>query len=265
VPSRGIGYRCRWPVGLNRLPLRMAETVSAFLTAEWRFLAMLTFPVDPSLLQPFVPRGTEIDTHDGRSLISLVGFRFLRTRVLGYRVPFHQDFDEVNLRFYVRREVRGELRRGVTFIREIVPRRLIAFVARLVYNEPYIALPMQSEVAPGPRPNRVRYAWRSARGWQHLALITEDELASRAGQSDVTFITDHQWGYSRQRDGTTLEYRVEHPPWRVWIGAQPEVMGDLGVVYGSALGSAIAGAPVSALLAEGSPVTVYRPLALTAP
>ena len=98
----------------------MGDTARTFLTAEWRYLAMVTFETEPALLRPFVPRGTELDTYDGRALLSLVGFRFLRTRVLGCRVPFHHDFEEVNLRLYVRREVHGELRRGVTFIREIV-------------------------------------------------------------------------------------------------------------------------------------------------
>lgn len=242
----------------------MAKGTPAFLTAEWRHLALLTFEADPTLLRPFVPRGTELDTHNGRPLISLVGFRFLRARVLGCRVPLHQDFDEVNLRLYVRREVGGELRRGVTFIREIVPRRLIALVARLAYNEPYIALPMHSDVPTGGTPSRVRYTWRISGGWQHLAVTAQGFPVLRDGHEDVRFITDHEWGYSRQRDGSTLEYRVEHQPWRVWIGAQPEVRGDLGVLYGAALGDAIARAPASALFAEGSRVTVFRPLPLSA-
>lgn len=242
----------------------MADTSPAFLTAEWRHLGILTFQADPRLLLPFVPRGTELDTHNGRSFVSLVGFRFLRTRVLGCRVPLHQDFDEVNLRFYVRREARGELRRGVTFIREIVPRRLIAWVARLAYNEPYIALPMESEVPTGATPTRVRYAWRISGSWQHLAVTARGSAVPRDGHEDFRFITDHEWGYSRQRDGSTLEYRVQHPPWRVWIGTQPEVRGDLGLLYGAALAAALAGEPASALVAEGSPVTVFRPRPLIA-
>lgn len=241
------------------------EGTRVFLTAEWRYLAMLTFEADAALLKPRVPRGTELDTHDGRTLISLVGFRFLRTRVLGFRVPFHQDFDEVNLRFYVRREVDGELRRGVTFIREIVPRHLIAFVARLAYNEPYVTLPMRSDVPPptaaGSAPFRVKYSWKTAAGWQHVALTAQGPPAFPDRHGEATFITDHPWGYGRRRDGSTLEYRVEHPAWRVWTGAQPEVGGDMRVLHGAGLGDALARAPVSALLAEGSPVTVGRPRA----
>lgn len=243
----------------------MSETNPVFLTAEWRHLAMLTFHAEPAVLRPFVPQGTELDTHNGEALISLVGFRFLSTRVLGCRVPLHRDFDEVNLRTYVRREVRGELRRGVTFIREIVPRRLIAFVARLAYNEPYIALPMQSDVPTGPTLSRVRYAWRTSREWQHLAVTPMGSPVLSSTDAEVTFITDHQWGYSRQRDGSTLEYRVEHQPWRIWLGAQPEVKGEVGGLCGATLVGAMAGTPVSALLADGSPVSVFRPMALPNP
>jgi len=228
-------------------------------------LAMLTFEADQKVLRPFVPRGTELDAHNGRALMSLVGFRFLRTRVLGCRVPFHQDFDEVNLRFYVRREVGGVLRRGVTFIREIVPRRLIAWVARLAYNEPYIALPMESDVQVGATPARVRYAWKASEGWQHLALTAQGSPCLPEPDTEARFITHHQWGYSRQRDGSTLEYRVEHDQWPIWTGAQPEVAGDMGTLYGDTLGELIATGAVSALFADGSPVTVFRPVPLVAP
>src|SRR5690348_18142677 len=99
------------------------------LTAEWRHLALLQYVVDPAVLLPLVPLGTELDSWEGRTLVSMVGFRFLRVRVLGASILFHTDFDEVNLRFYVRRRVAEGWRRGVVFVREIVPRRAVALVA----------------------------------------------------------------------------------------------------------------------------------------
>src|SRR6185503_10439864 len=104
-------------------------------TAHWRFLMMLNYEVDPSVLHPLVPRGTELDTWHGRTYASVVGFLFLDTRVLGLAIPFHRDFEEVNLRFYVRRREAEAWRRGVVFIKEIVPRWAIATVARVAYNE----------------------------------------------------------------------------------------------------------------------------------
>jgi uncharacterized protein YqjF (DUF2071 family) len=238
-----------------------ADTARTFLTAEWRYLAMLTFDTEAALVRPFVPRGTELDTHDGRALLSLVGFRFLHTRVLGCRVPFHQDFDEVNLRCYVRREVKGELRRGVTFIREVVPRHLIAFVARSAYNEPYLTLRMHSDVPASPvaAPGRIRYAWRSSAGWQSLALTAVGAPRVPDPGTEQAFVSEHHWGYTRQRDGSTLEYRVEHAPWRVWVGGDAVVPGDTTAFYGSVFARSLSAAPTSVFLAEGSSVTVSRP------
>jgi len=121
-----------------------------FLTGEWRYLAMLNYRVEPALLEPLVPCGTTLDRWQGATYVSLVGFLFRDTRVLGAPIPLHRDFEEVNLRFYVSREVDGEMRRGVTFIREIVPRLAIATVARLAYNEPYVTLPMRHDIAAQP-------------------------------------------------------------------------------------------------------------------
>lgn len=235
------------------------DATRPFLTAAWRYLAILSFEVERTLLKPFVPRGTEIDTCDRRVLLSLVGFRFLNTRVRGLAIPFHINFDEVNLRFYVCREVRGELRRGVTFVREIVPRYAIARVARLIYNEPYVALPMRSEVptTSGATDFGVRYAWKGADGWGHLALSAAGTPAMPDKSSTSSFITEHHWGYTRQRDGSTSEYRVDHPPWRIWIGSNAEVSGGDTELFGHALGEALSVPPHSALLAEGSSVSVY--------
>src|SRR5947208_2670546 len=225
----------------------MGDTPRTFLTAEWCYLAMVTFETEPALLRPFVPRGTELDTHDGRALLSLVGFRFLRTRVLGCRVPFHHDFEEVKLRLYVRREVHGELRRGVAFIREIVPRRLIAFAARFAYNEPYVTLRMQSDVplAPVAAPGRIRYAWKTSAGWESLALTAVGALMLPNAATEYAFVSEHHWGYTRQRDGSTLEYRVEHPPWRGWVAAEAAVSGDMAALHGSAFGRSLSTLPTS--------------------
>jgi len=240
----------------------MAEHASTFLSAEWRYLAILTWEVEAWLLQPFVPRGTELDLRNGNAQMSLVGFRFLKTRVLGLSVPFHRDFDEVNLRFYVRRETAGEVRRGVVFIRELVPRHLIALVARAAYNEPYLALSMRSEtpVAATDATFRVRYEWLMNGRWQGMGLTAAGQPMLPRGRDDITFVADHEWGYTRQRDGSTIEYRVEHPLWSVWEGTKPEISPELSPLYGAALGAVLARPPKSALLADGSPVRVFRPV-----
>ena len=239
----------------------------AFLTAEWRYLVMLNYDVEPAVLHALVPRHTVLDLWNGRAMASVVGFRFLRTRVLGAPIPLHRNFDEVNLRFYVRHTTpEGEIRRGVVFVRELVPKVAIAMVARLAYNEPYWSVPMRSAVprAQVEDPGRVSYEWRTGARWQHLSAVASGKAALPASTSEESFITEHFWGYTRQRDGGTVEYEVHHPRWRVWAAAQPSLDADVPRLYGSSFARTLSAAPVSAFIAEGSPVTVYRPRRLGA-
>jgi uncharacterized protein YqjF (DUF2071 family) len=236
-----------------------------FLTAEWRHLAMLNYEIDPSVLMPHVPLGTELDSWDGRYLVSVVGFRFLNTRVFGIPIPFHRDFEEVNLRMYVRRKTEEGWRRGVVFIREIVPRAAIAFVARKVYNEPYIALPMGHRIEGGAGAVKsVEYTWRMAGRENRLKLTPRGVAQLLREGSEAEFITEHYWGYNAQRDGSTLEYRVEHPRWRVCEVADATLECDVAGLYGERFRGSLSRGPASAFLAEGSPVIVCRGVRLTA-
>ena len=230
-----------------------------FLVAQWRNLATLNYEVDPGLLLPFVPAGTELDRWDGKIFVSLVGFQFLKTRVFGIAIPFHTNFDEVNLRFYVRRRVEGEVRRGVVFIREIVPRWAITVVARTVYNENYVALPMSHEIrSVGGGGLAVAYRWRGGSDWSGIRLETAGEPKIANDGSHEQFITEHYWGYAAQPDGGCVEYRVEHPSWKVWNTRSAEFSGNVEHLYGIELAAALRGTPASALLTEGSQVTVMR-------
>ena len=222
---------------------------------------MVNYVVDPGVLRPLDPAGTELDLWQGRAYVSVVGFRFLKTRVLGVPVPFHRNFDEVNLRFYVRRRAGGEWRSGVAFVKEIVPRRAIAFVARVIYNENYVRLPMRSSVTiPGP----VRYEWWHAGAWESVSATVVGEPAVPGPDSEETFITEHYWGYARQPDGSTVEYGVEHPPWRVWRCEAPALAAQVSVLYGERFAPYLAGPPASVFVADGSPVTVRRGVRLVA-
>jgi uncharacterized protein len=223
-----------------------------FLTAEWRHLAMLNWGVDPGLLLPLVPAGTELDRHAGRCLVSVVGLRFLDTRVRGHRIPFHSDFDEVNLRFYVRRQVEDEVRRAVVFVRELVPLPAVAFTARLVYGERYSALPMRSRLGP----DDVEYRWRLRGRWQRLRADAAGPAALPGEGSEEEFVTEHYWGYATGRRGT-LEYRVEHAGWPVRRARRAELDCDSERLYGPGFAAALDGPPASAFLAAGSPVSVY--------
>jgi hypothetical protein len=230
-----------------------------FLTAAWRDLLMLNWPVDPALLAPHVPRGVALDRWAGETWVSIVAFRFLDTRVLGVPVPWHRDFDEANLRFYVRRDADDGPRRAVTFLRELVPRRAIAWTARLAYHEPYRAVPMRHARAATADGLRLEYAWRDGPRWTAVAARVTGAPAPLVDGSAEEFITEHYWGYTRQRDGGTVEYRVAHPRWRTWPAADVTLSGDLEPTYGPAFARALSGPPASAFVAEGSAVAASWP------
>ena len=230
-----------------------------FLTAEWRHLVLLNYQVDPELLHPYIPRGTELDYWNSKAFVSLVGFRFVNTKVFGVRIPYHSNFTEVNLRFYVRRREQGEVRRGVVFIREIVPRRAIAFVARTLYNENYIALPMAHEIRNVKDGSiSVSYRWRSGRHWSEMRFESQGNPEPLRNGSEEQFITEHYWGYAAQRDGGCVEYHVVHPSWNLWRAQHAEFIGDAEQLYGAAFAAMLSKKPSSAFLADGSPVTVLR-------
>jgi uncharacterized protein len=290
-----------------------------FLTAQWRYLAILNWQIDPGVLRPLLPPGLELDLHHGKAYVSMVGFQFLDARLLGLPIPFHRNFEEVNLRFYVLRRVGGQIRRGVVFVKEICPRWAVSSVARWVYNEQYVTLPMRHHVTieappeqhsplekrpcdgeelahpngfqshsidggraaslsptdgirppattsphlvPRPKGKRgaidVEYAWRRERAWHRLSLRASGAASPPPGGSLEEFVIEHYWAYTRQRDGGCVEYRVAHRPWHVWPVRTADLSADVEPLYGRELAEVIRREPVSAILADGSPVKVYR-------
>jgi uncharacterized protein YqjF (DUF2071 family) len=199
----------------------------------------------------------ELDKWNGKTFASLVGFLFVRTRVLGIVIPFHQNFEEVNLRFYTRRKTSSGWRRGVVFIKEIVPRWAIAAVARMVYGEKYISLPMRSQISRGPE-NQIEYGWRLGGEWNYLSAWTRGEAAPALPGSEEEFITEHYWGYASQRGGNTVEYQVEHPSWNVWQVQRCEAQVNIPALYGRQFLESLSAVPSSAFVADGSHVTVYQ-------
>lgn len=236
----------RGTVALPRIP---------FLTAEWRNLVMLNYAVDPALLQPYVPAGTALDSFDGKTYASLVGFEFNRTRLRGRAVPFHGAFEEVNLRFYVKR---GD-RRGVVFIKELVPKLAVAAIARLVFKENYQCVPMSHRFVTGPdgEPSEAEYSWGRGSGRCAMRIETGGEAFLPPDGSLGQFITEHYWGYARSASGS-LEYQVEHPRWLIKNARRAAFSGDASYLYGPELAKILRREPDSAFLAQGSGVTVFQ-------
>jgi uncharacterized protein len=235
-----------------------------FLTAAWRDLIMLSWAVDQRLLKAHLPRGVELDLWKGEALASVVAFRFEQVRVRGLAVPFHTAFPEVNLRFYVRRRTaEGEWRRGVVFVKELVPRAAIALVARKLYGEPYEALPMREAHVEGMaddegRPRRtLLYEWQRDGNWERVIALAADAPHPMRRGSTEEFIAEHYYGYTARGPRATREYRVAHPSWNVVPLAECFLEADIASLYGQPWVEPLTQAPVSTFLADGSAVEVY--------
>lgn len=240
-----------------------------FLTARWRWLAMVNYEVDPTLLRPYAPRGTELELFQGTCLVSMVGFLFDRTRILGrVPIPLHARFEEVNLRFYVERRIGDQTRRGVVFIKELVPSRSVTCVARSLFHENYQRVPMRhlitwKEPSSPQQGGRFVYRWQHQGDWSEFGCSTHGPLSELVPGSMAEFITEHYWGYSRRRDGSTLEYAVEHPRWRVWQAESSSLDTNIEAIYGAPFLRPLSAEPHSAFVAEGSPVMLYSGAAIT--
>jgi uncharacterized protein len=235
------------------MPSDLTRPSWSFLTARWTNVLLATFVVPPDLLSPRLPPGLELDLRDGHAFASLVCFDFLDTRVLGIPWPGFRNFSEVNLRFYVRH---GD-ERGVVFVREFVPQRLVAWMARTLYNEPYLATTMSSSVVDEPDRIRVEHRLTFA-GRTHTMSVVGGKPAYVPGPASAeTFFKEHHWGYGETRRARTLRYHVWHPVWAVYPVRDVHIDLDWNTVYGPEWAALQGATPVSTVLAVGSSIAVY--------
>lgn len=227
-----------------------------FLTAEWTNLVMANYEFDRKLLLQHLPAHTELDTHNGIDYISLVAFMFTNTKVLGIGFPFHRDFEEINLRFYVRFKDSGEWKRGVVFIKEIVPRFAIALIANTLYGEHYQTLKtahtwefLKDEIS-------LEYRWRFKNKWNHLRATGSKEKIPLLKGSEEEFIAEHYWGYTRVNALKMSEYEVKHPTWNIHPLKNYDIQCDFGALYGQEFTSLETAKPKSVFIADGSAISV---------
>lgn len=227
-----------------------------FLKAEWKNLALFNYEVDAEILEKYLPAGTEIDIWNNKCYVSLVGFMFKNTKVLGLKVPFHVDFEEVNLRFYVRRFENGEWKRGVVFIKEIVPKKAITFIANTLYQEHYETQKMRHEIIKNENTNTFIYQWKNDKKWNTIQLETANVLKEIEVDSEAKFITEHYFGYTKIDEQTTFEYEVQHPRWEQLEVLNHNIEIDFEKIYGNDFGFLQDTKPTSVFLAKGSKITV---------
>jgi uncharacterized protein YqjF (DUF2071 family) len=228
-----------------------------FLTAEWRKLLLLNYKVDKEVVLKYLPPFTELDDWHGKYYVSLVGFMFVNTKLRGYRIPFHGDFEEVNLRFYVKYNDGGIFKRGVVFIKEIVPKPAITFIANNLYGEHYQTLRMKHQWKVENNELHVSYAWKN-KSWHEMKVWTSLRPEPIAIGSEEEFITEHYWGYTKIKDALTSEYGVVHPRWEMYPIIDYEINVDFAATYGSNFDFLSHTKPNSVMLAEGSAIEVLN-------
>lgn len=227
-----------------------------FLKAEWRKLAIINYEINPQILLQYLPEGTELDFYKGKCYVSLVGFMFLNTKLMGIPVPFHRDFEEVNLRFYVKKKENGTWKRGVVFIKEIVPKPALSFIANSVYKENYHTLPMKNFIHEKEGELLIRYSWKD-KNWHSIEIKAESTQQPMKAGSEFEFITEHYWGFTK-KENRTSEYEVCHPKWNFYSVKEHQLDIDFQKLYGNGFDCLNHQEPVSVMLAEGSEIQVKK-------
>ena len=233
------------------------ENANIFLTAEWRKLAFANYSIDKNILEKYLPPFTQLDEYQGKCYVSLVGFMFLNTKLLGVKVPFHGAFEEVNLRFYVKYFDNGEWKRGAVFIKEIVPKLAITMVANTIYKEKYQTLSMKHHWDIQPHSLSISYSWK-LKNWQTFSLETSAVSEKITPGSELEFITEHYWGYTKLNNRTTSEYEVGHPKWDIYPVLNYKIEVDFAANYGQDFSFLNHRQPDSLILAEGSEIYVMK-------
>ncbi|AZB27046.1 DUF2071 domain-containing protein [Chryseobacterium bernardetii] len=225
-----------------------------FLKAEWRKLAIINYEINPELLSQYLPKGTELDFYKGKCYVSLVGFMFLNTKLLGLPIPFHRNFEEVNLRFYVKKNENGIWKRGVVFIKEIVPKQALSFVANSVYKENYHTMPMKNIIRHQEKELLIQYSWKD-KNWHSIQITAENKKQPMEADSEFEFITEHYYGFTK-KENKTSEYEVCHPKWDCYRIKEYQLEIDFQKIYGRDFECLNHQQPISVMLAEGSEIKV---------
>ena len=228
-----------------------------FLTAEWRKLALAQYAVDKDVLLKYLPPHTVLDDWQGKYYVSLVAFMFVDVKLRGFNIPFHTNFEEVNLRFYVKYKDGNDWKRGVVFIKEIVPLPAITFVANTIYKENYQTLPMKHVWIEQAHQIEVAYFWKN-KTWNKFSVTASAKPTEIAVGSEEEFITEHYWGYTKVGLNKTSEYGVEHPRWQAYGIKDYEIDVDFGINYGDDFSFLNQAKPDSVMLAEGSEIRVLK-------
>ncbi len=229
---------------------------ATFLNAKWEQLIMVNYEIDPEILKSFLPPGVVLDTYDNRTFVSLVGFMFMKTSIFGIPVPFFGSFEEINLRFYVKRIQQGIEKRGVVFINETVPFKAVAWLANTLYKEHYISIPTKHLISRSGLNQKVQYDWKRNGSWNQMKVTAENASSPMAAGSMEEFIFEHYYGYTKVNESQSQEYEVRHPRWEIHKVLDYAVDCDFEKNYGQSFSNLSHLKPHSVFLAKGSGVSI---------
>jgi uncharacterized protein YqjF (DUF2071 family) len=229
--------------------------LNTFLKANWENLIMANYEVDPSILKPYLPKGLELDFYNDKTYASLVGFMFKKTSLFGIPIPFFGSFEEINLRFYVRKVEGEKIKKGVVFINETVPFKIVALLANKLYKEHYISIPTKNTIDVAEH-KHINYQWKMKDKWNSIRVQSKINKDKIALSSIEEFIFERYFGFTKLSPSSTQEYRIHHPKWMTNKILNSNIDCDFGTMYGDAFSNLNNQAPSSIIMAEGSQVSV---------
>ena len=219
---------------------------------------MANYEVAPDLLTPHLPYKTELDFYKGKTYVSLIGFMFLHTRIRGLSIPYHVNFEEVNLRFYVKHHELGKWKRGTVFIKEIVPKPAISFIANKLYREKYDTMKMKHYHIEEDELIKTCYQWKSENKWNELSASCLKKSHLLAIGSEEEFIAEHYWGFTKYKEDKTYMYEVSHPRWEIFNVTNYNINCDFKGIYGNQFSFLATTKPSSVFMAKGSEVKIHN-------
>jgi uncharacterized protein YqjF (DUF2071 family) len=231
--------------------------MKVFLKAKWENIIMANYQIEPKLLLPFLPKGVSLDLYQGKAYVSLVGFMFKNTKLFDVPIPFFGTFEEINLRFYVVRKEGDELKRGVVFINETIPCRLVAWIANKLYKEHYTVVPTKHQLIKTSESNHIQFEWLLQKKWNSIAVDFDSKTESMKTDSLEKFIYEHYYGYTKINEHQTEEYQLRHPSWKTHKINDYNIDCDFEAMYGKSFSILNQTKPTAVFIAKGSDVAIY--------
>ncbi len=230
--------------------------MTVFLKANWENIIMVNYEIDPEILRSFLPKGVELDLFNGKAYVSLVGFMFKNTKIFKVPIPYFGNFEEINLRFYVQRKEGMTIKRGVVFINETIPYRIVAWMANKLYKEHYTVVPTKHFIQQIGEKQQVKFDWLLNKKWNHILVETDLVSTEMRQNSFEEFIYEHYYGYTKVNEIVTEEYHLQHPSWKVNKVLNYNINCDFASMYGPAFSVLNETKPTAVFLAKGSAVAI---------